>query len=288
MAKKEPNETIDLASTPNRPVSTVKDVTIDASNPQARSSVVNNFSVDIISENAENQHNEEKLNVMTASPKIRPVDSINGGGFLEQILTRGGGTHIKYQFNAGASKCFCRAYFAEQFDALRKQCGIEDSIIQSLSRCTRWLARGGQSGSSFFKTHDDRFVMKQMSKPEMEAFLRFAPAYFEYMSQAIFHDLPTLLAKIVGVYRIGFKNSQTGRSLKFDVLVMENLFYQRKVSRIFDLKGSVRNRHVQSTGRQNEVLLDENLIESMIFELIIYKFYSMYSFSHRRISFVHS
>jgi 1-phosphatidylinositol-3-phosphate 5-kinase len=28
------------------------------------------------------------------------------------------------------------------------------------------------------------------------------------------------------------------------------------------LKGSTRNRHVQSTGRENEVLLDENLLES--------------------------
>lgn len=33
---------------------------------------------------------------------------------------------------------------------------------------------------------------------------------------------------------------------------------------IYDLKGSTRNRHVQSTGRENEVLLDENLVESML------------------------
>ena len=43
---------------------------------------------------------------------------------------------------------------------------------------------------------------------------------------------------------------------------MENLFYDRfNLSSIFDLKGSVRNRHVQSTGKQNEVLLDKNLLE---------------------------
>jgi hypothetical protein len=47
-----------------------------------------------------------------------------------------------------------------------------------------------------------------------------------------------------------------------DIVVMENLFYERpNISRIFDLKGSVRNRHVQSTGKQNEVLLDNNLLE---------------------------
>jgi 1-phosphatidylinositol-3-phosphate 5-kinase len=43
---------------------------------------------------------------------------------------------------------------------------------------------------------------------------------------------------------------------------MENLFYDRHFTKIYDLKGSTRNRHVQSTGRANEVLLDENLVES--------------------------
>jgi 1-phosphatidylinositol-3-phosphate 5-kinase len=47
-----------------------------------------------------------------------------------------------------------------------------------------------------------------------------------------------------------------------DILVMEHLFYERmNISRIFDLKGSIRNRHVQSTGKVNEVLLDKNLLE---------------------------
>jgi len=38
--------------------------------------------------------------------------------------------------------------------------------------------------------------------------------------------------------------------------------YLRLFEQIYDLKGSTRNRHVQSTGRENEVLLDENLVES--------------------------
>jgi 1-phosphatidylinositol-3-phosphate 5-kinase len=42
---------------------------------------------------------------------------------------------------------------------------------------------------------------------------------------------------------------------------MENLFYDRSLTRIFDLKGSMRNRRIKSTGEQNEVLLDENMVE---------------------------
>jgi len=47
--------------------------------------------------------------------------------------------------------------------------------------------------------------------------------------------------------------------------VMENIFYRRKISRIFDLKGSVRNRLVKSTGDEKEVLLDENLVQCTYF-----------------------
>lgn len=177
---------------------------------------------------------------------------------IERQLLKPTGTHIRYQFSAGPTKCFCRVYFTEQFDALRRVSNCEVDFIQSLARCQRWNARGGQSGSSFFKSQDGRFIMKQLSKPEMESFLRSAPAYFEYMSQSLFHDLPTVLARLFGVYRLGFKNTQTGRSMKMDVLVMENVFYGRQTSRIFDLKGSVRNRHVQAS---SEVLLDENFLE---------------------------
>jgi hypothetical protein len=36
-----------------------------------------------------------------------------------------------------------------------------------------------------------------------------APAYFEYLSKAFFHGLPTVLCKIVGVYQIGVHNRET-------------------------------------------------------------------------------
>ncbi|KAL1914822.1 uncharacterized protein VTP21DRAFT_7914 [Calcarisporiella thermophila] len=187
-------------------------------------------------------------------------DAWEGGG-IEKTLLRETGTHMKYHFSDGATKMSCKVFFAEQFDALRRNCGTEETYIESLARCVKWDSSGGKSGSTFLKTRDDRLVMKQVSRPEMEAFLKFAPAYFYYMSEAFFHDLPTILAKIFGFYRISFKNGSTGRSMRWDVLVMENLFYERKISKIFDLKGSMRNRHVQSTGKDNEVLLDENLVE---------------------------
>ncbi|KAJ3312054.1 1-phosphatidylinositol-3-phosphate 5-kinase [Boothiomyces sp. JEL0838] len=185
---------------------------------------------------------------------------------IEETLLRETGTHIRYQFWDGASRFHCKIYFAEKFDALRRNCGVSDIFEQSLARCIKWDASGGKSGSFFMKTRDDWLVVKKISQIELEALISFSPAYFEYLSQAFFHELPTLLAKIFGFYSISYKNPVTRKNVKMDILVMENLFYERQhISRIFDLKGSVRNRHVQSTGKQNEVLLDKNLLE-FIFE----------------------
>ncbi|EJD52194.1 hypothetical protein AURDEDRAFT_181710 [Auricularia subglabra TFB-10046 SS5] len=175
-----------------------------------------------------------------------------------------------YSFESGDTTISCTAFFAEQFDALRRTCGCDKTIIESLARCVKWDATGGKSGSAFLKTRDDRFIAKELSKSEMEAMATFAPAYFDYMSSAIAAGRPTLLAKIFGFYRIAFRmlipgtkaSRPTWKTKRMNMLVMENLFYDRKFTKIYDLKGSSRNRLVQSTGRENEVLLDENLVQT--------------------------
>jgi len=189
---------------------------------------------------------------------------------VEDIKFRAKAIH-SYSFDSGETTISCTAFFAEQFDALRRTCGCEKSIIESLARCVKWDASGGKSGSAFLKTRDDRFIAKELSKSEMEAMATFAPAYLDYMSSAISAGRPTLLAKIFGFYRVAFRNSSPSssrqsrtitRTKRMNLVVMENLFYDRRFSKIYDLKGSSRNRLVQSTGRENEVLLDENLLQT--------------------------
>ncbi|KAH8094601.1 hypothetical protein BXZ70DRAFT_1033808, partial [Cristinia sonorae] len=141
------------------------------------------------------------------------------------------------------------------------------NMIESLARCFKWDTGGGKSGSAFLKTLDDRFITKELSRAELQAMETFAPSYFDYMSSALGANRPTLLAKIFGVFKITFRKTQKDKSNKskptqMNLMVMENLFYDRRFSKIYDLKGSTRNRHVASTGRENEVLLDENLVES--------------------------
>ncbi|KAI9264771.1 hypothetical protein BY458DRAFT_513934 [Sporodiniella umbellata] len=208
------------------------------------------------------QDTQDIVDMKKAPSEVATMEGLNvHQDDIQGTLLRESGSHMRYNFSTGSTKFFCKIFFSEQFDALRRNCGCDESYIMSLANCIKWDSSGGKSGSAFLKTKDDRLLMKQMSKYELDAFLGFAPAYFQYMSEAFFSELPTALAKIFGFYSIGYKNSNTGKSMRMDVLVMENLFYQKNVKKIFDLKGSMRNRHVQSTGKQDEVLLDENLVE---------------------------
>ncbi|XP_065940327.1 1-phosphatidylinositol 3-phosphate 5-kinase isoform X5 [Magallana gigas] len=175
--------------------------------------------------------------------------------------------HIQLQFSDSSTKFYCKVYFAEQFRQLRKLIfpDGEEMFIRSLSRCKVWDAKGGKSGSTFCKTHDNRFILKQMSSTEVEIFEKFGFEYFQYISKCYMEQRPTALAKIVGAFRIGFRNNQTNNDLKQDLLVMENLFYNCSISQTFDLKGSMRNRLVNPSkirrSEQELVLLDENLLK---------------------------
>uniref|UniRef100_A0A3Q3GFN5 1-phosphatidylinositol 3-phosphate 5-kinase n=1 Tax=Labrus bergylta TaxID=56723 RepID=A0A3Q3GFN5_9LABR len=174
--------------------------------------------------------------------------------------------HIELQFSDANAKFYCRIYYAEEFHKMREEImeSPEEDFIRSLSHCVNWQARGGKSGAVFYATEDDRFILKQMPRLEVQSFLDFAPHYFTYITGAVQQKRPTALAKILGVYRIGYKNSQNNTEKKLDLLVMENLFYGRKMAQVFDLKGSLRNRNVKTdSGKESceVVLLDENLLK---------------------------
>ena len=65
------------------------------------------------------------------------------------------------------------------------------------------------------------------------------------------------------IVQVGFENSKTGNKSKLDLLVMENVFYGRDIQEKYDLKGSIRNRLVDtSTVEESKLVLwDENLLK---------------------------
>jgi 1-phosphatidylinositol-3-phosphate 5-kinase len=123
-------------------------------------------------------------------------------------------SHIKHTFRdfdeKGQNLCkfVCTTYWATQFHAVRQAflspngkdvdggffgqphgLDVEQAYVQSLSSAYSWAASGGKSGASFARTSDDRFVIKCISRTELQMFLDCAPAYFEYLSKAFFHGL---------------------------------------------------------------------------------------------------
>ncbi|KAF9181930.1 hypothetical protein BGZ51_005101 [Haplosporangium sp. Z 767] len=174
--------------------------------------------------------------------------------------------HLKARFSHGKTSFSCTVYYAAEFDTLRRRCGIHQNYVQSLSRCNNWNANGGKSKSSFYKTKDDRFVVKQMVSSwniaEKDELLKFAPKYFDYMERA--HEAPTVLAKIFGFYTFKIKNGYSAQALKIDVLVMENLFFDQRITKTFDLKG-IQDRHAASKsmppGGGSTTLWDGDFIE---------------------------
>ncbi|KAJ7687858.1 hypothetical protein B0H17DRAFT_1069454 [Mycena rosella] len=176
--------------------------------------------------------------------------------------------HIKYDWTIGKRLKFsCTVYYAKQFDSLRKRCGIDEVYLKSLGRSANWEAEGGKSKSNFWKTADDRFIIKTLvnawNVADLQVLIELAPSYFRYMDATA--SRPTVLAKLIGFYTIEIRNLETGTvQSKADLLVMENLFYDQKIVKTFDLKG-IQGRKVKSaasgTAQNVKTLFDGEWIE---------------------------
>ncbi|KAL9261618.1 putative 1-phosphatidylinositol-3-phosphate 5-kinase FAB1D [Drosera capensis] len=154
--------------------------------------------------------------------------------------------------------------YAKEFRDLRQRCcPSEVDYIASLSRCKNWDAKGGKSKSFFAKTLDDRLIIKEIKKTELESFMKFAPDYFRYMNQSFELGNQTCLAKILGIYQVTIRQPKNGKEVKHDLMVMENLSFGRNIIRQYDLKGALHARFTTTADGSGDVLLDENFVIDM-------------------------
>jgi len=216
-----------------------------------------------------------KLDKLTAVPKKGgPQDTPDQK--VSKLLSQEK-SHVKLGFESAAlgsglqDKCSVTVYFPLQFSELRVLHGVEDVYVQSLLRCQKWDSKGGKSSAYFAKTMDGRYIIKQLSKTETNSFLELAPLYFRHLAAVMAPLLPqqqrrSCLVRILGAYQVVIRpgpGAKAGsRETKMDLVVMENVFYARKVKQIYDLKGSIRSRY-NSEPESNPVLLDENLLEGL-------------------------
>jgi 1-phosphatidylinositol-3-phosphate 5-kinase len=161
-------------------------------------------------------------------------------------------------------------YYPRQFEALRIAycCTYEDLII-SITKSNAWTdVSGGKSKASFYKTKDEKYLFKSINKNEFNMFLEIAFYYFQHIDEYLFHKMPSVLMKILGVYKIRIKKTDKGETTieNYYLMMMENLNYgfpkDKQKIKSYDLKGSTINRYIRKKEqKENLVLLDSNFKE---------------------------
>ena len=107
-------------------------------------------------------------------------------------------------------------------------------------------------------------VSLRRSSTYRQVLIELGPSYFKYMESTV--NNPTVLAKLLGFYTIEIRNIESGTvQAKADLLVMENLFFNKKIVKTFDLKG-IQGRKVKATtsGTSTKPLFDGDWIEGAI------------------------
>ncbi|TVU03526.1 hypothetical protein EJB05_50922, partial [Eragrostis curvula] len=135
------------------------------------------------------------------------------------------------------------------FRTLRKLFDV-DPADYMISLCgddaLRELSSPGKSGSFFYLTNDDKYMIKTMKKSEVKVLLRMLPAYYKHVRA--FEN--TLVTKFFGLHCVNVKlTGAIQKKVRF--VIMGNLFCSNyAIHRRFDLKGS-------SHGRMTDKPIDQ-------------------------------
>lgn len=112
----------------------------------------------------------------------------------------------------------------------------------------------GKSGSFFFFSHDEKFLIKTMTLNDFKAFKTLFKYYFEHINKYP----KSLIARIYGVYSIKMDEQDP-----VYLILMGNskVCQSQYIKRIFDLKGSIVKREVfGGPFKHTAVLKDVNLL----------------------------
>lgn len=114
----------------------------------------------------------------------------------------------------------------------------------------------GKSGSFFFFSKDQRFIIKTMTESDFNAFMRIQKHYFKHVAT----NDGSLLARVYGVYSVHMEDQKPVK-----LIVMENGIRgatRDSIVGVFDLKGSMVNRIVKGSKLSaTATLKDRNLLK---------------------------
>ncbi|KAK4264642.1 hypothetical protein QN277_025793 [Acacia crassicarpa] len=116
----------------------------------------------------------------------------------------------------------------------------------------REMSSPGKSGSFFYLTQDDRFIIKTVKKSEVKVLIRMLPSYFNHVSQY----KNSLVTKFLGVHCV---RPIGGQKTRF--IVMGNVFCSEyRIHKRFDLKGSS---HGRTTDKPREEIDETTTLKDL-------------------------
>jgi len=137
-----------------------------------------------------------------------------------------------------------RSYAPVPFRHFREKFNIRpEDFLSSICRPLRELKNPGASGSLFYLTTDDQFILKTVQKKEASFLKSLLPGYYMNLIQ----NPRTLLPKFFGLY------CYQGENKNIRITVMNNLIPSHvQMHEKYDLKGSTYKRRASQQERQKE------------------------------------
>ncbi|KAH1126153.1 hypothetical protein GYH30_015263 [Glycine max] len=141
------------------------------------------------------------------------------------------------------------------FRHLRELFGIDpaDYMLAICGNDTlREMSSPGKSGSFFYLTQDDRFIIKTLKKSEVKVLIRMLPSYYQHVRQY----KNSLVTKFLGVHCV---KPIGGQKTRF--IVMGNVFCSEyRIHKRFDLKGSS---HGRTTDKPQEEIDETTTLKDL-------------------------
>lgn len=193
------------------------------------------------------------------SRELKPSDFDPKEKFWTRFPREGSKTTPPHQSMEFRWKDYCPMVFRQ----LRKRFQV-DPADYMLAICgddaLRELSSPGKSGSFFYLTQDDRFMIKTVKKSEVKVLIRMLRSYYRHVSQ--YEN--SLVTKFYGVHCV---KPIGGPKTRF--IVMGNLFCSEyPIHRRFDLKGSSHGRTTQKTEEEiDETTTLKDLDLNFVFRL---------------------
>lgn len=188
--------------------------------------------------------------------------------FVDQITPEQFNLCYSYRFPNKGSKCTpphymksfkFKDYCPTIFKKLRQMFDI-DPVDYQMEVCGNFqyleFISNSKSGQFFFYSHDQRFMVKTMTKTESKLLRKILPQYYGYIRK---HPW-SLLTKYFGMHRV-----KPHRRKKIYFVIMGSVFFSKfglEIHEQFDLKGSTKGRRSQPNESMKK---DLDMIESGIF-----------------------